>query len=94
MLKRQQTWYWIHKNVRTRNYILTQEFKVRGNYPGQRTQSYATIELKNIIEKYIEPIAGKITDWPMYKEGEDVYNGAFQYTTSSSSLKKKLGVIS
>ena len=34
------------------------------------------------IEKYIEPVAGKITDWPMHKEGEDVYNGAFQYTTS------------
>jgi hypothetical protein len=68
--------------METRNYILTQEFKVRGNYPGQRTRSYATIELKNIIEKYIEPVAGKITDWPMHKEGEDVYNGAFQYTTS------------
>ncbi len=69
--------------METRDYILTQEFKVRGNYPGQRTMSYATIELKNSIEKYIEPVAGKITDWPMYKEGEDdVYNGAFQYTTS------------
>jgi hypothetical protein len=69
--------------METRDYILTQEFKVRGNYPGQRTRSYATTELKNSIEKYIEPVAGKITDWPMYKEGEDdVYNGAFQYTTS------------
>ena len=55
--------------METRSYILTQEFKVRGNYPEQRTKSYATIELKNIIKKYIEPIAGKITDWPMYKEG-------------------------
>ena len=32
-----------------RKYILTQEFSVRGNYPGQRTVSYATEELKNII---------------------------------------------
>lgn len=35
--------------METRNYILTQEFKVRGYYPEQRTKSYATIELKNII---------------------------------------------
>ena len=34
----------------TRDYILTQEFKVRGNYPGQRTISYANNQLKEIIE--------------------------------------------
>ena len=70
----------------TRNYILTQEFKVRGNYPGQRTISYATPELKNIIQKYVEPFAGKITSFPIpNKENSDastIYNGAFQYTTS------------
>lgn len=70
----------------TRNYILTQEFKVRGNYPGQRTISYATPELKNIIQKYVEPFAGKITSFPIpNKDNSDastIYNGAFQYTTS------------
>ena len=39
---------------KVRKWVLEQPFDVRGNYPGQRTQSYATIELKNIIEKYIE----------------------------------------
>jgi hypothetical protein len=63
----------------TRNYILTQEFEVRGNYPGQRTQSYASDSLKETIQKYVFPFAGKITDFPM---GKDTYNGAFQYTTS------------
>lgn len=70
----------------TRNYVLTQEFSVKGNYPGQRTISYATEDLKNIIQKYVEPFAGKITEFPIPKsdlsDAATIYNGAFQYTTS------------
>lgn len=70
-----------------RKYILTQEFSVRGNYPGQRTISYATEELKNIIQKYVEPFAGKITEFPIPKtdlmDATIIYNGAFQYTVAS-----------
>ena len=81
----------------TRDYILTQEFKVRGNYPGQRTTSRANNHLKEMIQGYIQHFAGKIVDWPMpsstgndgstngptnSKNNEDTYNGAFQYTTS------------
>ena len=44
----------------TRKYILSQEFSVIGNYPGKRTVSYATEHLKEIIQKYVEPFAGKI----------------------------------
>ena len=65
----------------TRNYILKQEFKIRGNYPGQRTVSYATEEIKSIIQKWIYPFGGKITHFPMEKSDSN-YNGAFQYTTS------------
>lgn len=65
--------------LETRNYILTQDFMVRGNYPGQRTVSHATEALKIMIEGYIQHFAGKIVQWPMEK---DSYNGAFQYTTS------------
>jgi len=72
--------------IDTRNYILTQEFAVRGNYPGQRTKSYANKYLQAIIQKYVEPFGGKITEFPMPKEdGSDaakIYNGSFQYTTS------------
>jgi hypothetical protein len=67
--------------METRNYILTQEFKIRGNYPGQRTISYASEEIKNYIEKYISGFAGKIIDWNMEKT-ENNYNGSYQYTTS------------
>ena len=67
--------------IEVRNFILTQEFKIRGNYPGQRTVSFATEGLKNIIQSYIESFAGKITIFPMEKSNKN-YNGAFQYTTS------------
>ena len=72
--------------METRNYVLTQEFKVRGNYPGQRTRSFANNELKDIIQDYITPFGGKITEFPMpdetNKDDNNIYNGAFQYTTS------------
>ena len=70
----------------TRNYILTQEFSVRGNYPGQRTISYANEHLKETIQTYVEPFGGKITDFPIpIEDGSNaskIYNGSFQYTTS------------
>jgi len=72
--------------LETRNYVLTQEFTVKGNYPRQRTVSYATEDLKNIIQKYIEPFAGKIIEFPIPKEDQSdaaaIYNGSFQYTTA------------
>ena len=70
----------------TRNYVLTQEFSVKGNYPGVRTVSYANEQLKEIIQKYVQPFGGKITDFPIPKKDKTddnvIYNGSFQYTTS------------
>jgi hypothetical protein len=70
--------------METRDFILRQEFSVKGNYPGQRTVSYANEHLKEIIQRYVEPFAGKITDFPIPTGASDekIYNGAFQYTTS------------
>jgi len=69
--------------LETRNYVLTQEFAVRGNFPGQRTRSYATQELKDIIQKYVEPFSGKITVFPMPSDdNKNIYNGSFQYTVA------------
>ena len=72
--------------LQTREYILKQDFKVQGNYPGKRTISYATEELKTIIQKYILTIGGKITEFPIPKsdmsDADKIYNGAYQYTTS------------
>ena len=66
----------------TRKFILTQEFKVRGNYPGQRTVSHANQHLKEMIQGYIQHFAGKITKWPMAEGDSSIYNGAYQFTTS------------
>lgn len=69
----------------TREYILTQPFAVMGNYPGQRTVSYATEELKHIFQGYVYPFGGKITEFhipkPDNSDAAGIYNGAFQYTT-------------
>jgi len=71
----------------TREYILTQEFSVKGNYPGRRTISYANEHLKSIIQEYVRPFGGNITEFPIpdkniNSDKKDIYNGAFQYTTA------------
>jgi hypothetical protein len=70
--------------MQTRNFILSQEFKVRGNFPGQRTISYANEDLKNIIQRYILSFGGRITDFPIpnAENADKIYNGSYQYTTS------------
>lgn len=71
--------------LETRNYMLTQEFSVRGNYPGQRTISYATDGLRELLQNYVMPFGGKIVDFPIPQssvEASTMYNGAFQYTTA------------
>lgn len=70
-----------------RNFVLSQEFSVRGNYPGARTVSFADENIKNVLEKYVEPFGGKITEFPMPspeipESSSAIYNGSFQYTTS------------
>ncbi len=58
-----------------REFALSQEFAVRGNYPGMRTLPFLNDSIKNTIQTVLEPFAGKITYW-----GDD-YTGAFQFTT-------------
>ncbi len=69
--------------LETREWVLQQDFTVRGNYPGQRTISHATKQMKNIIESAEKPLAGPITNFPIGEKesGESNYNGAYQYTT-------------
>jgi hypothetical protein len=62
-----------------RSFALSEEYSVHGNYPGNRTKSYATEEIKSQIQDYIQPFGGKIIDFPLE---ETAYNGSFQYTTS------------
>ena len=67
-----------YENVdEVRRFALAQDFGVKGNYPGQRTVSFANDSIKDYINNLIRPFAGEITFW-----STDEYNGAYQYTTS------------
>jgi hypothetical protein len=72
--------------METREFVLTQPFTVRGNYPGQRTISYATESLKQLIQNYVMPFGGKIKEFhipkPDNSDAAEIYNGAFQYATA------------
>ena len=59
-----------------REFALSQDFSVKGNYPGNRTKSFATEGLREYLNNLIRPVAGEITFW-----SDDEYNGAYQYTT-------------
>jgi hypothetical protein len=64
-----------------REFALKQEFKVRGNYPGQRTKSFLTDSLKKKMRDILYPFAGEITYWGS-NDTENNYTGSFQYTVS------------
>jgi hypothetical protein len=64
-----------------REFALNQEFKVRGNYPGQRTKSFLTGSLKKKLRDILYPFAGEITYWGS-DDPENNYTGSFQYTVS------------
>ena len=63
-----------------REYALTQDFDVDGNYPGHRTVSHLDDDLKDSLQNIVEPFAGKITYW-----GGD-YSGSFQYILELTSM--------
>jgi hypothetical protein len=63
--------------MQVREFALKQEFKVRGNYPGQRTESFLNDSIKKKLRYILYPFAGEITNWG----GE--YTGSFQYTTAA-----------
>lgn len=65
-----------------RNFALSQEFNVSGNYPGMRTKSFINENTKQIIENILSPHVGKITDWLDDPTNSDGYTGSFQLTTS------------
>ncbi len=62
-----------------REWVLQQEFPIQGNYPGKRTAPFALDALKEKIESYVEPFAGKITQW---SNSENHFNakGTFEFT--------------
>ena len=57
-----------------RNYALDQEFGVKGNFPGQRTNPVHDWDCKEVIQGIVQHAGGSITYF------DDIYNTAFQYT--------------
>jgi hypothetical protein len=71
--------YYDPDNVR--NFALSQEFCVRGNYPGMRTKSFLNDSHKEVINSLVSHAAGGVTDWLLDENG-DGYTGAFQICTA------------
>ena len=66
--------------MEVREFALKQNFSETGTFPGYRTdQSYATDELRDLMQSYIEPFGMEIDLW---KNIAGDYNGRFQYTTA------------
>lgn len=60
-----------------RNFALSQNFDVKGNYPGARTHPYLPQDVKDAISYWMS-FAGPVTDW-FESQG---YTGAFQIATA------------
>lgn len=60
-----------------RSFALSQEFDVIGNFPGARTKSFLTLEIKSAIQHWMN-FAGKITTW----FEDSGYSGSFQIATA------------
>lgn len=65
-----------------RNFALSQDFSVSGNYPGNRTKSFLNESTKSVINGLVSHAAGGVTNWLLDENG-DGYTGAFQICTSS-----------
>jgi hypothetical protein len=46
-----------------REFALQQDFTVKGNWPGRRTNSFLTEDTKTVIQNIIRSAAGEVTDW-------------------------------
>ncbi len=63
-----------------RNYALSQEFSVKGNFPGGRTKPWLPDDVKSAIQWNMQ-FAGNITNW-YNASADEGYSGAFQLATA------------
>lgn len=61
-----------------RNFALAQSYDVKGNYPGARTKSFLTPDLKEAVQTVVWFAGGEVTNW----FEQDGYTGSFQLTTA------------
>lgn len=65
---------------KVREFALSQEFTVTGNYPGQRTKQFSYDDLKRAIQFIVQNAGGNITQFEEFS-----YTAAYQYTTAEDS---------
>ena len=63
-----------------REFALQQEFKVQGNFPGLRTKSFLTTDVKEAIQSLIWNVGGEITEW----NESDGLSGSFELATAAN----------
>jgi hypothetical protein len=62
-----------------RSFALQQEFKVRGNFPGSRTQSFLNQDVKDAVQSILWNVAGEVTNWNQ----ADGLSGSFEIATAA-----------
>ena len=63
-----------------RDFALQQEFKVQGNFPGLRTATFLTPDVKETVQSVIWNVAGEVTNW----NESDGLTGSFELATSAN----------
>lgn len=63
-----------------RAFALQQEFKVQGNFPGLRTASFLTADVKETIQSILWNVAGEVTNW----NEADGLTGSFELATAAN----------
>lgn len=71
--------FYVYPDV-VRDFALSQEFTVYGNYPGQRTQTFHYYDLKRSIQHIVQQAGGMITQFEEFE-----YNSSYQYTTTKDN---------
>lgn len=61
-----------------RNFALQQEFALQGNFPGKRTKSFLTQDVKDAVQSILWNAAGEITEW----HDRDGLTGCYEIATS------------
>ena len=60
----------------TRKFALSQNFDVKGNFPGLRTKEFLTDSANNVIKELVKPFSGKFVGF------SSQYSGSFQIATA------------
>jgi len=64
-----------------REFALSQDFSVKGNYPGTRTKPFLFDDVKYYINEIMKHPGGGVSDW-LNQDDDNGYTGSFQMCTS------------